>query len=192
MKSAFAISFLQPLATLVILAGLGCAQVATAPQPPQSASPAPGPAPVASHVPEPLPSVMVQPEVKPVLPAKVILDGSVMIFSPGGWKLELQGRKAIKQIADELHSLGPGFALVVTCYSSSTGTEARKHSISKQRAEFVAKALMSAHVLREKITVRALGSENPIASNATKDGRLKNQRVEVEFQMSQKGPQYGN
>ena len=36
------------------------------------------------------------------------------------------------------------------------------------------------------ITVRGLGAENPIASNATKDGRLKNQRVEVEFQMSQK------
>jgi outer membrane protein OmpA-like peptidoglycan-associated protein len=132
---------------------------------------------------------MVQPEVKPVLPAKVILDGSVLIYSPGGWRLEPSGRKAIQQIVDELHSLGPGFTLVVTGYSSSTGTAARKLALSKQRAEFVAKALTSAHVPHEMITVRGLGAENPIASNATKDGRLKNQRVEVEFQMSQKSIQ---
>jgi outer membrane protein OmpA-like peptidoglycan-associated protein len=119
---------------------------------------------------------------KPVLPAKVILDGSSLIFSPDGWKLAPHGRKVIQQIVDELHSLGSGFKLVVTGYSSSTGTEARKLALSKQRAEFVAKALTSAHVPREKIIVRGLGSENPIASNATKDGRLKNQRVEVEFQ----------
>jgi peptidoglycan-binding protein ArfA len=119
---------------------------------------------------------------KPVLPAKVILDGSSLIFSPDGWKLAPHGRKVIQQIVDELHSLGSGFKLVVTGYSSSTGTEARKLALSKQRAEFVAKALTSAHVPREKIIVRGLGSENPIASNATMDGRLKNQRVEVEFQ----------
>jgi outer membrane protein OmpA-like peptidoglycan-associated protein len=122
--------------------------------------------------------------VEPALPAKVIVENSVLIFSPGGWELAPQARKTIKQIVDEMRSLGPGCKLVVTGYSSSAGTEARKRALSKQRAEFVAKTLTSANVPREKITVRGLGAENPIASNATKEGRLKNQRVEVEFQMS--------
>ena len=29
--------------------------------------------------------------------------------------------------------------------------------------------------------VKAYGSDNPVADNATRDGRLKNQRVEIEF-----------
>ena len=61
--------------------------------------------------------------------------------------------------------------------------------MSRQRAEFVAKTLASANVPREKITVRGLGAENPIASTAMKDGRLKNQRVEVEFEVSQESLQ---
>jgi outer membrane protein OmpA-like peptidoglycan-associated protein len=179
---SFAPSFLQPLAALVVMAGLGCAQVATAPQAPPPPNPALAPTPEASRAPEPVPPVTIHPEVKPVLRAKVILDGSSLTFSPDGWKLSPQGRKAIQQIVDELHSLGSESKLVVTGYSSNTGTEARKLALSRQRAEFVAKALTRAHVPREKIIVRGLGSENPIASNATKDGRLKNQRVEVEFQ----------
>ena len=186
MRPALVNSFPQGLAALIVLAGLSCTQVATEPQTPPPATPAPTPAPVVSHAPKPIPPAMVQPEVKPVMPAKVILDGRVLFYSPSGWKLGPQGRKAIQQIVDELHSLGSGFTLVVSGYSSSTGTEARKLALSRQRAEFVAKALIIAHVPHETITVRGLGSENPIASNATQDGRLKNQRVEVEFQMSQK------
>jgi len=182
MRLAFSPLFLQPLAALVVMAGSGCAQVATAPQTPPPPTSALTPSPEVSRPPEPVPSVTIHPEMKPVLPAKVILDGSSLIFSPDGWKLAPHGRKVIQQIVDELHSLGSGFKLVVTGYSSSIGTEARKLALSKQRAEFVAKALTSAHVPREKIIVRGLGSENPIASNATMDGRLKNQRVEVEFQ----------
>jgi len=186
MKPAFASSFLHSLAGLVVLAGLGCSQGATAPQQaPPPAPPAPSPAPVASGAPEPMAPAAVQPEVKPALPAKVILGGGTLIYLPSGWKLEPQGRKAIKQIADEFHSLGPGCTLLVTGYSSSTGTKARNLAVSRQRAEFVAKILTSEHVPREKISVRGLGSEDPIASNATQNGRLKNQRVEVEFQMGQ-------
>ena len=184
MRVGFAASFLPTLAALVSLAGLGCTQVATAPP-----APAPAPAPLPSRTPESIDPAKVPAEVKPVLPAKVILDNNVLIFSSGGWKLAPQGRKTIERIVKELHSLGAGSKLVVTGYSSNTGTEARKLAISRQRAEFVAEALISAHVPPEKITVRGLGSEHPIASNAAKDGRLKNQRVEVEFQMSQEGRQ---
>jgi outer membrane protein OmpA-like peptidoglycan-associated protein len=112
-----------------------------------------------------------------------------LVFSAGGWKLAPRGRKAIQQIADELKSLGPGPALLVTGYSSNVGTQDRRLALSRQRADFVARALTNAGVPRAKITVRGLGSENPIADNSTKEGRVKNQRVEVEFQMSQEGLQ---
>jgi len=189
MKPGIAPAFRQSLAALVVLASSGCSQVATAPHAPLPPTPAPSPAPVAIRTPEPIPPATVQPKVEPALPPKVILDNSVLIFSPGGWKLAPPGRKTIKQIVAEMRSLGPGTRLVVTGYSSSSGTEARKRALSKQRAEFVAKTLTSANVPREKITVRGLGAENPVASNATKDGRLKNQRVEVEFQVRQESLQ---
>lgn len=76
---------------------------------------------------------------------------------------------------------------MVVGYSSNGGTQARLVALSRQRAEFVAGALASAGVPRARITVRGVGPENPIADNATREGRVKNQRVEVEFQRSQEG-----
>jgi len=187
MRSPMAQSFPKPLAVLLILGGVSCTHVENAPQAPPPAVPVttPVPAPPASPAPAPNPPESRQPAAQPSLPEKEILDNADLTFSPGGWTLTAEGNEAIQRIAGVLRSLGPGFALLVTGYSSSTGTRAQNLKVSRHRADFVAKALSSAGVPRDRITIRSLGSENPIASNATLKGRLKNQRVEVEFQKIQ-------
>jgi len=67
-------------------------------------------------------------------------------------------------------------------YSSSTGTPAQNLAVCRHRADFVAHALTSAGVAPGKIPMQARGAENAVASNATRGGRLKHERVEVSFQ----------
>jgi OOP family OmpA-OmpF porin len=53
--------------------------------------------------------------------------------------------------------------------------------VSRHRATFIAKTLKDAGIPVDKILVKAYGPDNPVADNGTRDGRLKNQRVEIEF-----------
>jgi outer membrane protein OmpA-like peptidoglycan-associated protein len=112
----------------------------------------------------------------------VVLDGSVLRHTTAGWKLEPQGQAAIHRAAEWIRAHGPGTALIVTGYSSSTGTPAQNLAVSRHRAEFVAQAFTKEGVPSAKITVQGRGAENAVASNATRGGRLKNERVEVSFQ----------
>jgi outer membrane protein OmpA-like peptidoglycan-associated protein len=136
----------------------------------------------ATPAPEPEPAPLPQPETKPALPATVVLDGSVLRHTAAGWKLEPQGQAAIHQVAEWIRSHGPGTALIVTGFSSSTGTQAQNLAVSRHRAEFIAQALTKEGVPSARITVKGRGAEIAVASNATRAGRLKNERVEVSFQ----------
>jgi OOP family OmpA-OmpF porin len=115
------------------------------------------------------------------LPDKVILDGMVLKGLDGSWKLEPEGLKAIQDAVAKARAAVPGFTVVVSGHTSSTGTRAYNLAVSKRRAAFVAKALAKAGVPAGRITVRGLGPDHPLADNGTREGRLKNQRVEVEF-----------
>jgi OOP family OmpA-OmpF porin len=135
----------------------------------------------ATPAPAPEPAPLSQPETKPALPATVVLDGTVLKHTTSGWKLGPRGQTAIHQAAEWIRGHGPGATLVVTGYSSSTGTPAQNIAVSRHRAEFIAQALTKEGVSLAKITVQGRGAENAIANNATREGRLKNERVEVSF-----------
>ncbi|COX62368.1 outer membrane protein OmpA [Mycobacterium tuberculosis] len=51
--------------------------------------------------------------------------------------------------------------------------------MSAQRAKIVADYLVARGVAGDHIATVGLGSVNPIASNATPEGRAKNRRVEI-------------
>jgi outer membrane protein OmpA-like peptidoglycan-associated protein len=176
MKRSLTYASMASLAALYLFLGLDCAPATPAPAPAQSASkPEPPPAPSPSPPPRPSPAP------KPALPEKVILDGTVLVFGHGGWKLTPQGLEVIQYIAEKVRAFGSPPTLEVTGYSSSDGTHALNLAASHRRAECVAKALASAGIPHEQMIVKALGPANPIADNATHEGRLKNQRVEIGF-----------
>ena len=176
-------------ANLLVLAGVslfsmaGCTPAAKTVTP-SAPVPAPSPAPAVAEAPapEPEPAHLHESASKPALPATVVLDGTVLKHTTAGWKLEPQGQTAIHQLAEWIRAHAPGAALVVTGYSSPTGTPAQNLLVSRHRAEFIAKALNSEGVLSGMITVHGLGAGKTVASNATREGRLKNERVEVSFQ----------
>ena len=64
-------------------------------------------------------------------------------------------------------------------YTDSSGTEEQKQWLSARRAAVVTDALVRDGVSASRITTRWYGAANPVASNATAEGRAQNRRVEI-------------
>jgi OOP family OmpA-OmpF porin len=171
---------------VLLLAGPGCAQLRTlhkkrtAPPPPASAPAEPEIDPNLAPDPPPPPPA---PAPRPQPPAKITLDGAWLRPAPHGWKLDPKGLAAVREIAGKLQAYGPGLRVLVNGFTSGVGNRAHNLVLSHRRAEVVEKALIHAGVPPDEIVARGFGPDQPIASNATRDGRLKNLRVEVEFQI---------
>ena len=178
---------LVPLAALpLLLAGLGCAQLRTwhqhrkaSPPPPAAAAPAEPEIDPNASAPDPLPPPPVKP---PELPAKVTLEGARLKPIPHGWKLDPKGLALVQQTAGRILAYGPKLKVLVNGFTSAAGNRARNLALSHRRAEVVEMALVKAGVPANQVVARGLGPDKPIASNATREGRLRNLRVEVEFQ----------
>jgi outer membrane protein OmpA-like peptidoglycan-associated protein len=172
------------IALITIGAAISCGPTVTTPSQPGSIPPVSQVNSQTSTLGEtPIEKAPVQPTVppKPKLPEKVILDGRVLRSNPGKWVLDPSGIKAIQDVVKQVRENQSSYKVSVSGYSSSRGTRARTIAVSRHRAIFIAKTLADAGIPIEKISVKAYGPVNPVADNGTRDGRLKNQRVEIEF-----------
>ncbi|MDO9468987.1 MAG: OmpA family protein, partial [Thiobacillus sp.] len=59
------------------------------------------------------------------------------------------------------------------------GSDAYNMRLSKQRAEAVRNFLISRGVAADRLTAKGYGEAQPVADNATEEGRFKNRRVEL-------------
>ena len=70
--------------------------------------------------------------------------------------------------------------VVVYGHTDSTGSDAINDPLSVKRAESVAQYLLSNGVAESQIkSVEGFGSKQPVADNATAEGRAENRRVEI-------------
>jgi OOP family OmpA-OmpF porin len=70
--------------------------------------------------------------------------------------------------------------IIITGHSDSKGSDARNWKLSLKRAAKVRDYLVSLGVVDYQIMVVGKGASQPIASNATREGRRQNRRVEIE------------
>jgi outer membrane protein OmpA-like peptidoglycan-associated protein len=64
-------------------------------------------------------------------------------------------------------------------HTDSTGSQQHNQALSERRAASVANYLGARGVDQRRISTLGFGPSQPIASNATPDGRAQNRRVEV-------------
>ncbi|MDH5562477.1 MAG: OmpA family protein [Nitrospirota bacterium] len=64
-------------------------------------------------------------------------------------------------------------------HTDDTGADAYNQALSEKRADVVASRLTGSGVDMERLLVSGRGERDPIASNASKDGRSANRRVEL-------------
>jgi outer membrane protein OmpA-like peptidoglycan-associated protein len=74
-----------------------------------------------------------------------------------------------------------GWVIEITGYADSTGNTDRNRSLSERRADAVINYLVTTYnlPLRRLVQPFGYGSQNPVADNATGEGRALNRRVEI-------------
>lgn len=69
--------------------------------------------------------------------------------------------------------------IVVAGYTDSRGTEAYNQTLSEERAKAVANYLKGKEIVEARFETVGFGEKNPIADNASAEGRALNRRVEL-------------
>jgi outer membrane protein OmpA-like peptidoglycan-associated protein len=99
-------------------------------------------------------------------------------FKFGSADLTADGQTKVWNMASTLNRY-PNRRVEVIGYADSNGTDEHNQSLSERRANTVTEALIRFGVSANRITTRGYGSANPVASNATAEGRAQNRRVEI-------------
>jgi chemotaxis protein MotB len=111
---------------------------------------------------------------------------SDLLFRSGSWEMSPQGQEVIAKLVPQLAPFQQA-KLVVNGYTDNApvGRALQRQGItsnavlSQKRAEAVMEYLIAHGVKPDLISARGLGEAEPIASNATAQGRAQNRRVEV-------------
>jgi chemotaxis protein MotB len=122
---------------------------------------------------------------------KVSID-SELLFPSGGWEMPADAQVTIAKIAAVL-APHQTTKIQVNGYTDSTpiGPVLMKEGItsnlilSQKRAENVMQYMISQGVNSQLISARGFGDADPVASNATPEGRAQNRRVELTLSQSQ-------
>ena len=107
---------------------------------------------------------------------RLILRG--VTFATGSARLTPAARDSLRATAAALLA-APAVRLEVAGYTDDTGPRAANERISLERAESVRRFLISSGVPEDRLTARGYGPADPVASNATAEGRERNRRVEL-------------
>ena len=99
-------------------------------------------------------------------------------FDPGKAALRAAARVTIGKLAGILLMV-PEHNVRIEGYTDSTGNAAANRKLSADRARNVADLLREQGIPDERISFEGYGAANPVAPNATADGRALNRRVEI-------------
>ena len=97
-------------------------------------------------------------------------------FDNNSAKIKPEFIPEIKKFAEFLKA-HPDIKAEIQGYTNNIGSYKYNVILSQKRAKAVYEALIKLGVNKNQITYKGYGSENPIASNATSQGRAKNRRV---------------
>jgi len=99
------------------------------------------------------------------------------LFATGRSTLNPKSLPILDKLAEVLGTTSENIS--VEGHTDSIGSRDANVKISTARAEAVAKILIDKGIARERITTTGYGPDRPAASNATKEGREQNRRVEI-------------
>lgn len=103
-----------------------------------------------------------------------------ILFPTASDKLTPAAMASVKKIAATLKSPAyHGHHVIVSGYTDNKGKDASNQRLSYHRAVMVTKELVKLGVPASQMTAQGFGSEHPVASNETPDGRALNRRVTV-------------
>jgi outer membrane protein OmpA-like peptidoglycan-associated protein len=111
----------------------------------------------------------------------ITLAGGVL-FASAKYDLLPTAQTNLAQVADALSKSDPDSKITVAGYTDSQGGEAYNLELSQHRADAVRSFLVSHGVAPDRITAQGFGPAQPVADNASPEGRADNRRVEIVVQ----------
>ncbi len=108
----------------------------------------------------------------------IVVNLPDVLFGFNSANLTPHARSTVREIADVINQ-APARRISVEGHTDSIGTIDYNYRLSDSRARAVRAELEQSNVAPRRITTRALGETEPIASNRTDQGRRRNRRVEV-------------
>ena len=106
------------------------------------------------------------------------LNDSVINFPSGSAELPASIASFLQNAAEDLKRTPAGYVLEIAGYTDDTGNAALNLALSRRRADAVREALVKSGANADMLVAKGYGSADPIASNNTPDGRLRNRRIE--------------
>ncbi|ORW66595.1 hypothetical protein AWC24_14165 [Mycolicibacter senuensis] len=131
-------------------------------QPPTSASPAPAPVGDCGTLQADVAALMATP----------------VTFVTNGYTLSPGTRQQLSRVAESLKGCRSA-QVTVSGYTDNTGNDGINVPLSADRAKSVADFLVAQGVPASSVTAKGFGPADPVASNATPDGRAQNRRVAI-------------
>ncbi len=101
----------------------------------------------------------------------------LIYFNTGEWDLLPASYAELERVVAFLN-LNPTVSIEVTGHTDNTGNRAEKTQLSLFRAQAVQNYLVSKGIQKVRVRVKGAGMAQPIADNASAEGRRKNRRVE--------------
>ena len=114
----------------------------------------------------------------------VVKFNSGILFDTDQAEVKPDAQKELADFARVLREY-PDTNLDILGYTDSSGSKEHNLKLSQERAKAVVDYLVSAQVERKRLVSQGLGEEHPATSNATKDGREKNRRVEIHIEANE-------
>ena len=108
---------------------------------------------------------------------KLVMPDSIT-FATNSAALSTAAQDALAKAAQTLVQY-PDTTLTVAGNTDNTGSDAINNPLSLRRAQSVAGSLNQRGVATSRLTTVGNGSRQPVASNATPEGRAQNRRVEI-------------
>ena len=109
----------------------------------------------------------------------------IQLIMPGNITFATDSAQIASSFYQPLNNLANSFrqynqtSIEVVGHTDSTGSHSYNMGLSQRRAQSVANYLMAQGVDASRLSTRGAGPDQPVASNATADGRAQNRRVEV-------------
>jgi OOP family OmpA-OmpF porin len=109
---------------------------------------------------------------KVTLQADTLFDFDKSVIKP-------EGQQALDNLVSRLKNVKIEVVIAVG-NTDSVGTDAYNMALGQRRAQSVKTYLVSKGLSADRIYTESKGKSNPVASNATAEGRAQNRRVDVE------------
>jgi outer membrane protein OmpA-like peptidoglycan-associated protein len=108
------------------------------------------------------------------------LAANPILFATGSADIDPVSDEILQQAADAINA-APDIAVEIVGHTDDQGGAEVNQVLSEERAAAVLDRLVELGVDAERLTARGAGEDEPVADNATEEGRAANRRIAFEF-----------